>query len=95
MKHIGTKPEVCMHKECHEKISTLTEVIIHVAKYHCKELFCDKDMKYHDGINTQEEDKRWEKKTEKYNKIVYSKTTLDKVTHSTVLEWMERPLKVS
>ena len=74
-KHITIKHEEHPCKECQEKLSSFTELLKHIAKYHCKE---QSNIECEDGVTLGKIDAIEEEKDEKVSSFVFSESMLDK-----------------
>ena len=71
-KHIISKHEDHICKECEKNLPSFVDLMKHIAKHHCKEVK-DNDMK-DDSENYEKED---EEKTTKEKSFVFSESMLD------------------
>ena len=74
-KHIITKHEYHMCKECEENLPTFLDFIKHIAEHHCTELKDLNDMK--DQSKTEVDEKEDEEKSTKANSFVFSESMMD------------------
>ena len=73
-KHITIKYEEHSCKECKEKLSSFTELIKHIAKYHCKD---QGKVESEDDANLRKRDALGKEKVHNASSFVCSESMLD------------------